>query len=264
MANKFNYTLRDHRVTYEAVDLTTLQISELAQRGLKIPHYTKMARNFVREAVGTLVVSQRSDGQLFLVDGQHRREACLAVGIKTLVVEMHHGLTEQEEGLLFLLKNRESIKPDRSSEYKIAVTAALPEFVATEEVLEKRGLKVRKSASANVVGACTTVVDITQKYGPDVLERVLIVAENAWGREGTSWSASLLAGLGMFLGRHGDRVDDKALAARLARLTALQWLARVTALCTNGGGGGGIRTKVFYGLVVQEWNKRRTTNRIDE
>lgn len=262
-ARGFNYQLPAHKIGYAEVRLENLKVSAFAQRNFESARAKKMVKEFIYEAVSTIVVSQRTDGSVYIVDGQHRVYACMQRGIETLVAEVRYGLTEQEEAMLFLLKNKESRNPNSRSEYKVALTAGISEFVETEAVLSKLGLRV-SSNSKGGVGAVTTIVDITQKYGPEVLERTLTVAEEAWGREAGTWAAALLAGLGMFLGRHGDGVDDEQLAKRLEKKNAAKWLADVSMRCTSGGGGGGVRTRVFYELIVDEWNKRRTKNRIEK
>ena len=63
-------------------------------------------------------------------------------GITTLDAEVHEGLDVSEEAVLFLLKNRESSKPQPLDKYKVGLTAGLPLFVDTQKVLDRHGLGI--------------------------------------------------------------------------------------------------------------------------
>jgi hypothetical protein len=268
MPGKYTYRLREHHVEYGVtIPLDELQIDDKAQRTLNKKRAMGIAQNLVPEAVGTIVVSQREDGQRYIVDGMHRAFACGVVEIPSLVAEVHHGLDQQEEAVLFLIKNRESSKPNPLDEYKIGLTAGLPLFVDTDAALKRRHLEMG-STSTNTVGAVAGVLRITELYGPDILERSLAVAEEAWGRTKETWDGMLLGGIGMFLGRHGTEVSDKALAEKIGKKApAFQWRSRITALSSDGGvhhSGTGSRVSMCYQLIVTEWNKGKKKNRIGE
>lgn len=264
--SKYTYELREHQVEYGVkIPTADLKVDDKAQRTLNKKRAIDIANNIVPEAIGTIVVSQRPDGSRYIVDGMHRKFACELADISTMVAEVHHGLDQQEEAVLFLIKNRESSKPNPLDEYKIGLTAGLPLFVDTDKALKKRGLEMG-STSVNTVGAVAGVLRITEQYGPEILERTLAVAENAWGRTKETWDGMLLGGIGMFLGRHSDEVTDKALAEKIGKKApAFQWRARITAVASDGGvhhSGTGSRVSVCYTMIVTEWNKGKTKNRI--
>ncbi|MDX3182518.1 DUF6551 family protein [Streptomyces sp. NPDC052071] len=268
MAKKYAYALPKHHVEHGvSIPVDELRIDDKAQRTLNEPRARSMAANLVAEALGTIVVSQRSDGHRYIVDGMHRWHASKLTGITELVAEVHHGLDQQEEAVLFLIKNRESSKPTPLDEYKIGLTAGLPLFVDTESALRRRNLTMG-STGTNTVGAVAGVLRITDLYGPETLERTLRVAEDAWGRTKETWDGMLLGGVGMFLGRHGGEVEDGPLAAKIGKKDpAFRWRANITALASAGGtrhSGTGSRISTCYTLIVTEWNKgKRAENRID-
>ncbi|MFD8594773.1 DUF6551 family protein [Kitasatospora sp. NPDC059646] len=267
-SKKYSYELREHVVEHGVpIPVDELKIDEKAQRTLNEPRAMGIANNLVPEALGTIVVSQRANGDRYIVDGMHRWHVCKLRSIPTLMAEVHHGLDQQEEAVLFLIKNRESSKPTPLDEYKIGLTAGLPLFVDTDAALRKRNLAMG-STGTNTVGAVSGVLRITDLYGPETLERTLKVAEDAWGRTKETWDGMLLGGIGMFLGRHGDDIDDKALAEKIGKKDpAFRWRANITALASAGGtrhSGTGSRVSTCYQLIVGEWNKgRREGNRIN-
>jgi hypothetical protein len=265
----YGYELPDHEVEY-GVELSVeeLKIDKAAQRSLNERRAQSIAKSLVKEAMGSIVVSQREDGTRYIVDGMHRHRVCQILGIEKIMAEVHHGLNQQEEAILFLIKNRESSKPSTLDEYKVGLTAGVPLMADTQDVLDRHELSLG-SSSTNSIGAVSGVLRITQRYGPDVLSRTLTIVEGAWGRDKTTWDGVLLAGVSEFLGRHGVDVDDDALlSTKIAKAGhAAGWIGKVHAQATGGGmhnSGTGSRTMTCYRLVVDAWNKgRRAGTRIE-
>ncbi|MFF1960246.1 DUF6551 family protein [Streptomyces sp. NPDC058220] len=265
---RYAFELPTHHVDYgKEIVIGDLNIDPQAQRTLNERRAQTIANGMVREAIGSIVVSERADGDLYIVDGQHRWRACALAGIPTIMAEVHHDLTQAEEAILFLIKNRESHKPRPIDEYHVGLTGGVPLFVDTDRILQKHGLTLG-STSTNGVGAVSGVLQITDRYGSSTFDRTLTVAEEAWGRAAETWDGMLLGGIGMFLGRWGDLVDDKELARKLLDAgTAAKWRSEILSQSSRGGfnnSGTGSRVSTSYRLVAGAWNKgRRAGNRIE-
>lgn len=264
----YAFEIPEHEVDYGVeVRVSDLQIDPQAQRTLNERRAQNIASNVVREAIGAVIISKRSNGELYIIDGQHRWRACALSGIPTMRAEVHHGLTQAEEAILFLIKNRESHKPRPIDEYHVGLTGGVPLYVDTESVLVKHGLTLG-SSSTNGVGAVSGVLRIVDRYGCAVLDRTLTVAEEAWGRSAETWDGMLLGGIGMCIGRWGDLVDDRELARKILSLgTAPKWRAEILSQSSRGGfnsGGTGSRVTSAYRLLVSAWNRgRKPENRIE-
>ncbi|MEU0759527.1 DUF6551 family protein [Streptomyces microflavus] len=265
---KYSFDLPEHKVDYGIeVLVKDLNIDPQAQRTLNERRAQNIASNMVSEALGSVILSKRPDGDLYIVDGQHRWRACALAGIETIRAEIHHGLTQAQEAILFLIKNRESHKPRPIDEYHVGLTGGVPLFVDTDRILSKHGLTLG-STSTNGVGAVSGVLQIVDRYGASVFDRTLTVAEDAWDRSTETWDGMLLGGIGMFLGRWGDLVDDTELAKKiLAMGTAAKWRSEILSQSSRGGfnnSGTGSRVSTAYRIVVTAWNKgRRADNRIE-
>jgi len=260
--SKYSYELPDHPLKYgQSIELASLHVEPLAQRSYSKRRAQMIASNIVPSAVGQLVVSERTDGTRWLVDGQHRRGALLITGYTEWPCEVHYGLTLDQEAVLFLIKNRESQKPNALDQYKIGLTAGLPLYVDTQRELDARDLTLG-GASPNSIAAVQAVLGIVERADHTVLGRTLDVAQAAWGRARDTWDGMLIAGLGLFLARHGDVVDDEHLAKKLGkRATASMWrgmvMARASANNTRHSGTQN-RKHAAYELILDEWNYRKT------
>ncbi|AXG77883.1 ParB/RepB/Spo0J family partition protein [Streptomyces paludis] len=265
---KYTFDLPEHQVDYGIeVSIKDLNIDPQAQRTLNERRAQNIANNIVSEALGSVIISKRPDGDLYIVDGQHRWRACALAGIPTIRAEIHYGLTQAQEAILFLIKNRESHKPRPIDEYHVGLTGGVPLFVDTDRILDKHGLTLG-STSTNGVGAVSGVLQIVDRYGASIFDRTLTVAEEAWDRSTETWDGMLLGGIGAFLGRWGDLVDDKELAKKiLAMGTAAKWRSEILSQSSRGGfnnSGTGSRVATAYRLVVVAWNKgRKAENRIE-
>ncbi|MGW5353661.1 DUF6551 family protein [Streptomyces sp. NPDC004031] len=265
---RYAFDLPEHRVDYGVeVPIKDLNIDPQAQRTLNEKRAQNISANLVREAIGSVILSKRLDGDLYIVDGQHRWRACALAGIPSIMAEVHHDLSQAQEAILFLIKNRESHKPRPIDEYHVGLTGGVPLFVDTDRVLGKHGLTLG-STSTNGVGAVSGVLQIVDRYGASVFDRTLTVAEGAWDRNAETWDGMLLGGIGMFLGRFGDLVDDRELARKILSMgTAAKWRSEILSLSSRGGfnnSGTGSRVTTAYRLVVTAWNRgRKAENRIE-
>lgn len=265
--SRFQYVLPEHRVEYGVeVEIDSLKIDEDAQRGLNSKRAKSIADGLIVDALGSIVVSERSDGNRYVVDGMHRTEACKIKGLRAIKAEIHYGLTQQQEATLFLIKNRESAKVSTLDEYKVGLTAGDALCVSVDQVLKSHGLGLG-SSSTNSVGAVSAVLRITRQCGQEVLDRALTVVEAAWGRDKESWDGVILGGVAMFLHRHGSSVDDDELGKKmLKRGLAARWRSEALTRASNGGynnSGTGSRESQCYQMVVESWNKGRTAaNRV--
>lgn len=75
----------------------------------------------------------------------------------------------------------------------------------------------------------------------------------------------LLGGIGQFIGRWGDLVNDAELAKKMQKMgTAAKWRSEILSRSSRGGfnnSGTGSRTSTAYKLVADAWNHGRTANK---
>jgi hypothetical protein len=276
---EYKYSLPDHPVTYEKVQTEDLKVDNKVQRSLNPTRAQGIADHMIPSAIGPFTVSRRKNVQHkgrvtsphedYIVDGYHRWWACGIVGIEEVWAEVHHDLTLKDEAVLFLIKNRESYKPTPFDEYNIGLEGKVAIFVETQKVLDAHALRMGKSSSPGVegqspgiVGSVQGVVRITEKYGPNILDRALYVAIRAFGRDSDTWNGYALTGIAQFLDKHpGLRNVDAELPNKLQKFrnarTSSNFMASIHARATGSGGTGG-RAAAAYQLTVLAWNQNRT------
>lgn len=258
------YNLRPHKVQMKKVTLLNLKVAtqpgKVAQRVATQERIDKLSREWITSAAGPLIVSERANGDQYVVDGWGRTNAAIANGIDTLMAEVHYGLTLAEEATLFLLKNKESKQVSVLDNYNVGLTAGDPVYVQTQAMLDKHSL-VAGGSGANGVGAVAAIVRITESYGADTLDRALSIAEATWGRSAKSWDGMILGGLGRFLHKHGGDVKDHDLVKKIQplgvpELVIQKIITRASVGSTQQTGTGG-RISAAYGTFLDAYNKGR-------
>lgn len=279
MPSQYDYALNAHDVQCHKVKVADLNIDLEVQRTANKQRIDKIAAKFVPEAVGTLVVSERKipvgtlapagrrqlvKRKLYVVDGQHRLEVLKLLGIEEVWAEVHYGLTQEDEAVLFMIRNRETQAPNAVDEYRIALKGEVKLFVDTDKVIRDHGLSMGTS-STNVIGAVRGVVKIVDQHGPDVLSRCLDIAEASWGRTAESWDGMILGGLSMFVARYGDVADEAELVRKLRVKTAAHWKREINdkAKSDAGGSGTGSRNYAALNLIKEAYNLRRRAGRLN-
>lgn len=89
------------------VTSSELSIDPSIQRPLDSSRVARMARQLELNAIGTLCVSDRGNGELIVIDGFHRKSALDMAGYDNHAVraEVFSGLSRVDEALLFRIRN---------------------------------------------------------------------------------------------------------------------------------------------------------------
>lgn len=248
-----------------------LTIDHTVQRPLDTARVDRIAGDYQLGAVGVLVVSERANGAVHVIDGQHRHAATVAAGYgdKTLTCLVYRGLSLADEAAMFRRLNN-SRAVSAVDKFRVRVIEGDPGAVAMNAVLERHGWTV---AFSKADGSFAAVAGIEQVFrGPsrgktdghaDVCDTVIGVITRAWGHDSDGVRAEIVAGIGAVIHRHGAGVD-------LSKL--------VSALAAHPGGPrglvgkakglreyrGGTVTEAFAEVLIGLINKSRRTNRLPD
>jgi hypothetical protein len=199
---------RADRVTHEWLPLSALKIGPY-QRVLKRGDVKRMAANFDLDRLDELLVSRRENGDLYLIDGQHRRAALIEMGWgeENAPCKVMHGLTQEDEAWIFegqgpgMRRNT-----SRLDQFRSAHVRGDPVVTGLVKTVESAGLRIdwTEGGGRGTVRAVRALADINAASGPDALRRVLLLLQQCYGDESRVFNTEMLHGMAMFLSRYLD------------------------------------------------------------
>jgi len=219
-------TYEDHRYGVD-VGLNDLQVDLAVQRATVPARLRKIAEHFDMILVGELLVSQRADGGLYVLDGHHRLSAAKrqnGSAPATLKAEIFTGLSRADEARLFLGRNdRANVRShDRfrnlatlgdQETLGVQMAAQAAGFVFISDDVDDATFRDRAAGVAIVREADKRKGDVT---GVDHLRRVLTFYARAYGNQDRVESMLLKATSKIFL--KFENVDEDRLYERLRGL----------------------------------------------
>lgn len=181
-------------VSYQSLRVGDLEIDRRVQRdAIRESTLEKIRKTYNRRALNTLTVSQRSNGKLYLIDGQHRKIVVTEKepdGDDALVpCKVHTGLTLQEEAKLFVeLNNQQAASP--LDLHKARVTQKDPVALALKEATKAYGWEI--GSGTKRISAVRVLEQLyyagesefqEDNYGPVLVENTIGVITGAWGND---------------------------------------------------------------------------------
>ena len=202
---------KGHLGTIEVLDIDVLQIDPSYQRDLVQKLVDEIAVAYDPLTAGVVLVSRRDNGDLFIVDGQHKTAGAKQAGNETLLCLVVNGLTPEDEAKLRLAANVK--RADTALEkFKARLIASDPVAMGIQNVVTAFGVQINLSpighSGINAVGSLEMVwrVDDTGV----MLSRVLQVIQDAWGApEGDYSGSNIFKGIAFFLVKHPEADYDR-------------------------------------------------------
>ncbi len=181
------------------------------QRELNQALVDKIAESWDTYALDPIKVSKRANGELYIINGQHRTAAAKMLGLTTIRAEVFEGLDPQQEAAIRLKGNlRRGDTPQER--FRAQVQAGDPESLAIQEICEAFGTVVNRTPESkrgiNAVSALEEVYRIDEGV---TLVRVFELIRDAFGGiGGQTGSQPLLKSVAFLLDRHStDRNYDR-------------------------------------------------------
>lgn len=201
------------------------------QRNMILGHGSRIEREFDPRAVGLLVVSRRSDGTLWLLDGQHRAYAMRRRGIELAECIVYDNLTRQEEAALWRMLNRHlATKP--LDNFISDLEAGNPKAVEINRVVLACGFRIATYYSSyfskegkRLIAAVGALDWIFERGGSSALSDVLTIISDVYADERMAVGIKMLEGLHVFLSVYADQIHRDRLF-RVMRATPFDRLLR--------------------------------------
>lgn len=166
------------------------------QRSLNSRKIEKMVEEFDPAEVTPIVVSERKDGSLWVIDGQHRLEALKLLGKNVIHADVRHGLDVPSEARLFYRLNAGTTAVDTWAQFQARLQFD-PQAQAILRLIESYGFHLERSGTASK--SIAAVAGVERIYVSGLLETVLDIISRVWRSDPHATDAHILEGLAIFL-----------------------------------------------------------------
>lgn len=216
---------KQFRTKKSTLALGAINVDTAYQRKLDMAWVSKLVAEFDPVRLGLPDISEREDGTLWAIDGQHRIHACrtyLGDGWERQHVEclVYSGMTLEDEAEFFYWRNY--IKPLKPfARFRARMVAGEDVATAIFRTAKDAGFTI---AEGNDALSCVAVMESIFRgtratnalEGPANLAKTLVVVAKAWGNRAPHPNGHVIKGLGMFLERYGHEIDNARLIKKLA------------------------------------------------
>lgn len=238
----------------EVVKIEDLHRDMSYQRPINQELVDQIARKWDIAAAGPIVVSRRANGDLYIVNGQHRTAAARQVGETEIIAQVLNGLTAAEEAVLRLKGNvRRTDKPQER--FQAQLTAGDPESHAIKQIVEALGGVVNTSPQATYgINAVSSLEGLYRRDNGILLTRTLETIKDMYGvLDGEAVTVSILKAVAWFLDAHRAGYDRARLIERCQDVGAQRLIQQARNHKAVMGGAMWVNT---YRAIVEAYNER--------
>lgn len=228
----------DSNTLFETVPTNKMFVAKYG-RPLMVAKVQAMARQFDKDAVGTVYLSLRNTGDYAILDGQHRVAAANLKGIHELPARVFIDLTYAQEAALYV-KFATVNQQSPLDKFKARVEARDATALDILEVLDScGGLFISYSGSVDHgIQAVSLLESLYKRGGRGHLRHVLTTIYRTWQGTPKAYTHPILQGISAFLLRYegltteddGVKLDWSRLVQALAHMTPEGLVAKGTQL----------------------------------
>ena len=211
--------LRDFvpNVHFELIPIRDLVSNQEYQRNLSWGHVKKAVDNFDLNQINPIKVSRRN-GTNYVFNGQHTAEIVAAVSGSrdTPVWCMIYDELDYEQEADIFANQMKNVKP--LSPYDVFnghCQAGNDKELLIKGLVESFNLQVSSKTGPGLICAVGALESIFDKYGYDMLEKVLGLIIMTWEGEQKSFSANIMNGMDRFLYSYQDKVSETVFKEKL-------------------------------------------------
>lgn len=214
-----NFSRQDHTTKWLPIKEISV-IWQQSQRNLDERKAKAIADAFDPEVFGVVTVCQANGAGVYhCIDGQHRVAAVrMALGENQAVpCNVISASDPKRAAQIFNVMNGSRSKPQAVDMFKVRVTAGEETEVAVNRTLNALGYRVAISSEDGTIRAVQTCCAVYRRFGVDVLRDAISTIKDTWGRSADAVDGHIINGFAEFLAEHGDKIDRKSLATKMAR-----------------------------------------------
>ena len=192
-------------------------VTEQYQRILNMKNVAGIVKNFDPAKLGVLVVSHREGGTYAVLDGQHRLTALRRLGYDAANCIVLEGMTIQQEADYFRRQNENKQSLRINDTFNASLWAEDAESLRIKELMDKYGFRHGKSGQPMCICAIGALQRILRRFGNRTLELTLACIAATWPHDSTILRGEMLAGLGEFWRRYGEKLTVAQFEARMRK-----------------------------------------------
>ena len=201
------YEEADDIMPEKGIKIKLVKINELRmssyQRPTSAKQVDKIAARFDPAKAGLIIVSER-DGGLYLVDGAHRVQAMRMNYLESCPAIVLMGLNEQEEADYFRKQDENKRGLSHYDRFRAGVVAGDAVCLEVSDILKRNNFRVSGNASSPFsIKAINTILNIHKRYGPDILDKTLMLIRQTWEDTADAKRGDVLVGVAEFVMRFG-------------------------------------------------------------
>jgi len=174
------------------VTIKRMQVQELKtdlyQRLRNEDRISKIAKSFDERLLGVPLVNVRANGEVYIVDGQHRIGALVKNGVNSVDCRVVYGLTKTEEAEMFISSNILQKRLSGVDLFFASLEARLDWAVRLKKVYESHGYKIgrkrTKTQFGQLTAAPTAAIVGAFRSNPDAHAVSLDMIVKAWNNVG--------------------------------------------------------------------------------
>src|SRR5699024_10296205 len=192
-------------------------VTEQYQRILNMKNVAGIVKNFDPAKLGVLVVSHRADGTYAVLDGQHRLTALRRLGYDAANCIVLEGMTIRQEADYFRRQNENKQSLRINDTFNASLWAEDAESLRIKALMDKYGFRHGKSGQPMCICAIGALQRILRRFGDRTLELTLACIAATWPHDSTILRGEMLAGLGEFWRRYGEKLTVAQFEARMRK-----------------------------------------------
>jgi len=201
--------------TVKYVPLGQLHVDVAYQRIVKLHRVKRMVASYDPNLVGFLLVGQRRNDSLWVIDGQHRLVMLREAGLSKARCSIIPSKGPAFEAELFSKINScsQSVNPeDRFRALTQTPHLGTQEIVA---VLDHLGYKLKLRRSAPSPMTVYRITPIIAMYHHGILERCLSLVADIWPEDHLAFASKHLSAMDVFINVAGDHITDAQIIRKL-------------------------------------------------
>lgn len=205
-----------NKVIYVAAE--DLKPHPSAQRRLSPTQVKRIMADLDLDAIGTIHVVE-IDGQLWIVDGQHRWSALMRHGLGEWKVrcEVHEDATDHARASALFLKLNDRALVGIFDRWLNEVQAGDPVALGAKKIVEGFGLRIALQKGDGIIACVGALRRVYQMDEGATLKDVLGILADAYGLKSEAVEGKLIEGLAVVSSRFNGTLDRAALSKKLAK-----------------------------------------------